>query len=130
MSKFTDYLASAITPQYTLLEKFNALLEFLKNIDFENSLEYDIENAVDITSITPSQELITMSTQVREILKKAIKSRCIKYGSDYLFITGWFYTGNIYGLNFGYAFGDDVGLKVYLEVDLIDNVYAFKYIEV
>ena len=30
MSKFTDYEASAITPQYTLLKKLNAILEYLR----------------------------------------------------------------------------------------------------
>ena len=30
MSRFQDYLSSAITPQMTLLEKFNALIKFLK----------------------------------------------------------------------------------------------------
>lgn len=33
MNKFTDYCSSFITPQMTLLEKFNALLDYLK--DFE-----------------------------------------------------------------------------------------------
>ena len=36
MSKFTDYLASQITPQMTLLEKFNALLKYLEEIDEES----------------------------------------------------------------------------------------------
>lgn len=37
---FSDYLASAITPQMTLLEKFNALLEYLKTYEYENAVLY------------------------------------------------------------------------------------------
>ena len=40
MSRFSDYLASAITPQMTLLEKFNALLKYLEEEDLRKSEIY------------------------------------------------------------------------------------------
>lgn len=43
MSRFQDYLSSAITPQMTLLEKFNALIKFLKENNFI-SVFYSSEN--------------------------------------------------------------------------------------
>lgn len=38
MSKFTDYCSSAITPQMTLLEKFNALMKYLTENEFAEKL--------------------------------------------------------------------------------------------
>lgn len=43
MSRFSDYLSSMITPQMTLLEKFNKLLEFLKENNYI-SVFYSSEN--------------------------------------------------------------------------------------
>ena len=43
MSKFSDYLASQITPQMTLLEKFNLMIKFLKENNYI-SIFYSQEN--------------------------------------------------------------------------------------
>ena len=49
MSKFDDYCSSFITPQYTLLEKFNALLKYLKENSekFEDFIEFRVAEEVD-----------------------------------------------------------------------------------
>ena len=49
MSKFKEYCASYITPQYTLLEKFNALLKYLEENSgkFEDFIEFRVQREVD-----------------------------------------------------------------------------------
>lgn len=43
--KFSEYLASSITPQMTLLEKFNALLQYVEELEERvSALEEIIEN--------------------------------------------------------------------------------------
>lgn len=61
-NKFTDYLSSQITPQDTLLQKFNKILEYLKsnppiNIYISSSNWEEGKTSYDITSLTPTKSV-------------------------------------------------------------------------
>lgn len=92
MSKFSDYESSHITPQYTLLEKFNEVLKFLRDFEpdrqiyshqmhltFENGdwLEFYListkKDKYEITDFDNTEDVIVRSNSIINIIPKVSK---------------------------------------------------------
>ena len=129
MSKFSDYLASEITPQMTLLEKFNALLKFLKEHDYECSISYDIDNAVDISSLVLNGTQQDITESVMKIYKKLLDTRCVINAGTLCFIT-YMEVDNLYPKFMYGCIGDNIGMRIEIEFDFEHDKYYGEVTEI
>ena len=96
MSKFSDYLASQITPQMTLLEKFNLMIKFLQENNY--------------ISIFYSQENYNIQTESYQKEKVNLNGFTLHIGDCIIFSNGY------------YAFVETVGINNFT----IGNVLYFQ----
>lgn len=96
MSKFSDYLASQITPQMTLLEKFNLMIKFLQENNY--------------ISVFYSQENYNIQTQSYQKEKVNLNGFTLHIGDCIVFSNGY------------YAFVETVGVNNFT----IGNVLYFQ----
>ena len=96
MSKFSDYLASQITPQMTLLEKFNLMIKFLQENNY--------------ISVFYSQENYNLQTESYQKEKVNLNGFTLHIGDCIIFSNGY------------YAFVETIGVNTFT----IGNVLYFQ----
>ena len=96
MSKFSDYLASQITPQMTLLEKFNLMIKFLQENNY--------------ISVFYSQEKYNIQTQSYQKEKVNLNGFTLHIGDCIVFSNGY------------YAFVETIGVNTFT----IGNILYFQ----
>ena len=96
MSKFSDYLASQITPQMTLLEKFNLMIKFLQENNY--------------ISVFYSQENYNVQTESYQKEKVNLNGFTLHIGDCIVFSNGY------------YAFVETIGVNTFT----IGNVLYFQ----
>ena len=85
MSRFSDYLSSQITPQMTLLEKFNALIKFLKENNY--------------ISVFYSQENYNIQTESYQKEKVNLNGFTLHIGDCIVFSNGYYAFVETIGVN-------------------------------
>lgn len=111
--KFSDYEASYITPQKTLLKKFNELLKFLRASNVE-SLTFEIPDRE--TLVLTSTELETI--KVCDFVKFRNKVYSLTYVGDYRLV---FNCASYYNGDTSTIFVLDINVST-REFELYDNL--------
>lgn len=125
--KFSEYLASSITPQMTLLEKFNALLKFLEN----ENLKY--KHSIDLTFLNPAENSYKAKIVIISDKKSIFSLEELKTFFENEKINGFIYNINNENLNNKIYFISNVLSGEYVRIIGIDyslNIFTINLEEI
>ena len=103
-----------------MFSKIQITAMILEALSEANSLEAQMKNAVDLTGLPESGEMVS---PYKEVIEKAMKSKCVKLNDGYYFISYFLKSDTEAHWYGGAQMSGDYAYSLVIDIDYTQNTY-------